>query len=69
MKVISKAIKKNYIFNCPICGSKLEAEPSDFEHIGSRMIKLNCPVCNEDIYMDIEWKGLEVKIVYENTSE
>lgn len=65
MKVISKAIKKNYIFNCPICGAKLEAEPSDFEDIGDIIKCFYCPVCNKKRH--VNWKELEKKTIYENT--
>lgn len=67
MKVIKKAVKKTYIFNCPNCGARLEAEPSDFEDMGNKIKAFYCPVCCKKRH--ISWRELRKKTIYENISE
>ena len=50
MKILHKAIQKLYLFSCPVCGSKLEAFPSELIDIGNKVSKFWCPECNEDRY-------------------
>ena len=58
MKIVDKAVKKVYRFNCPNCQSRLEGESKEFEDI-----KFFCPVCKKDRY--ITWSYLRKKTVYE----
>lgn len=37
MKIVDKAVKKVYRFNCPNCQSRLEGESKEFEDIGGRL--------------------------------
>ncbi len=64
MKVINKVIKKSYRFNCPGCGSKLEATPNELRDIGGKIIKYYCPICSEDRY--IPWGILRSKVIYDD---
>jgi transcription elongation factor Elf1 len=63
MKIIDKAVRKVYRFNCPNCGSRLEAECQELVDIGSKISRFHCPICRKDRY--IEWSALRKKIVYE----
>lgn len=63
MRVIEKAVKKVYRFNCPNCQSRLEADIQEFDDIGGKVNKFSCPVCKEDRY--ITWAELRKKIIYE----
>ncbi len=69
MKIVDKAVRKLYRFNCPNCGSRLEAEGHELVDIGGRVSRFFCPVCKVDRY--VGWSELRKKIVYEgeNTSE
>ena len=55
MKVIDKAEKSVYIFNCPACGSKLEANCDDLTIISNK-------ACKKPRY--ISWAALKCKIRY-----
>lgn len=44
MKIVDKAVKKVYRFNCPNCQSRLEGESKEFEDIGGKISKFFCPV-------------------------
>lgn len=46
MKIVDKAVKKVYRFNCPNCQSRLEGESKEFEDIGGKISKFFCPVCS-----------------------
>lgn len=59
MKIVDKAVKKVYRFNCPNCQSRLEGESKEFEDIGGKISKFFCPVCKKDRY--ITWSDLIVK--------
>ena len=48
MKIVDKAVKKVYRFNCPNCQSRLEGESKEFEDIGGKISKFFCPVCKKD---------------------
>ena len=39
MKIVDKAVKKVYRFNCPNCQSRLEGESKEFEDIGGKISK------------------------------
>ncbi len=54
MKIVDKAVKKVYRFNCPNCQSRLEGESKEFEDIGGKISKFFCPVCKKDRY--ITWE-------------
>lgn len=63
MKIVDRAVKKVYRFNCPNCQSRLEGESKEFEDIGGKISKFFCPVCKKDRY--ITWSDLRKKTVYE----
>lgn len=63
MKIVDKAIKKVYRFNCPNCQSRLEAESQELIDIGGKVSKFFCPVCKKERY--ITWSDLRKKIIYE----
>lgn len=63
MKIINKAVKKVYRFNCPNCQSCLEGESWEFDDIGGKVNKFYCPVCRRDRF--ITWSDLRKKIIYE----
>lgn len=63
MKIVDRAVKKIYRFNCPNCQSRLEGESKEFEDIGGKISKFFCPVCKKDRY--ITWSDLRKKTVYE----
>lgn len=63
MKIVEVAVKRVYRFNCPNCGSRLEAESQELVDIGGKVSKFFCPVCKKDRY--IGWSDLRKKIVYE----
>ena len=50
MKIVDKAVKKVYRFNCPNCQSRLEGESQEFVDIGGKVNKFFCPVCRQDRY-------------------
>ena len=64
MKIIDRAVKKLYRFNCPNCQSRLEADSKEMADIGGKVCKFYCPVCDQERY--ITWSDLRKKIVYEN---
>jgi predicted RNA-binding Zn-ribbon protein involved in translation (DUF1610 family) len=63
MKIVEKALRKVYRFNCPNCGSKLEAGHREIVDIGGKVSKFFCPVCRKDRYVD--WVALRKKTIYE----
>lgn len=65
MRIIEVAVKQLYQFNCPNCGSKLEANPSELTDIGGKVSKFFCPVCQCERY--ICWRSLRVRRVYEES--
>ena len=64
MKILGKAVRKLYRFNCPNCGSRLEAEYQEMEDIGGKINKFFCPICRKDRF--INWSSLSKKTVYED---
>ena len=38
MKIVDKAVKKVYRFNCPNCQSRLEGESKEFEDVGGCLL-------------------------------
>jgi predicted RNA-binding Zn-ribbon protein involved in translation (DUF1610 family) len=63
MKIVDKAVRKVYRFNCPNCGSRLEAEYQELVDIGGKVSKFFCPVCRKDRFVD--WSVLRKRTVYE----
>lgn len=66
MKIVDKALRKIYRFNCPNCGSKLEAEYRELVDIGGKVSKFFCPVCAKERY--IGWSELRKKTIYETNN-
>lgn len=64
MRIIEVAEKQCYRFNCPNCGSKLEAEPFELIDIGGKVSRFFCPVCRKERY--IYWRSLRVLRVYDD---
>lgn len=64
MRVLDVASKQLYRFNCPNCGSRLEAECRDLTDIGGKVSEFYCPVCRSKRY--ISWGSLRKRVVYEN---
>lgn len=64
MEVIGIAVKKVYRFNCPYCGSKLEAGHKELIDIGGKVCTFYCPICKQTRY--ISWSNIRKKIVYGN---
>lgn len=62
MKIVDKAVKKVYRFNCPNCQSRLEGESKEFEDIGGKISKFFCPVCKKDRYITYDACNLELDI-------
>ncbi len=62
MKIIDKAEKIVYIFNCPVCCTKLEADCNDLTVVGNKSCKYLCPICEKVRY--IYWSALKCKIYY-----
>lgn len=62
MKVIDKAEKSIYIFNCSACSSKLEANCDDLTIIGNKICKYRCPVCKKVRY--ISWSAMKSKTLF-----
>ena len=62
MKIVDEAVRKVYRFNCPNCGSKLEAESRELVDIGNKISKFYCPVCRKDRF--ISWSLLRNKTIY-----
>lgn len=63
MKIVDIAVNRVYRFNCPNCGSKLEAECHELVDIGGKVSKFFCPVCRKERF--IRWSELRKKTVYE----
>lgn len=48
MKIVDKAVKKVYRFNCPNCQSRLEGESKEFEDIGGGAYVSICAIGNRN---------------------
>lgn len=66
MRVVNIAVKQFYRFNCPNCGSKLEADSDELVDIGGKVCRFWCPICREERY--IVWSSLRKRTVYEDSS-
>lgn len=66
MRVVNVAVKQFYRFNCPNCGSKLEADSDELVDIGGKVCRFWCPICREERY--IVWSALRKRTVYEDSS-
>lgn len=62
MEVIKVAQRKVYLFNCPNCGSRLQAETKDLVDIGGKVITFYCPICKKIRY--ISWSSIRKKFIY-----
>lgn len=47
MRVVDVAVRQCYRFNCPNCGSRLEADCGDLVDIGGKTSRFWCPVCRK----------------------
>ena len=56
MKVLMTGIKETYLFTCPVCKSKLEAEKHEVEEISDAegVYTFICPVCKKKRYIHAE---------------
>lgn len=66
MKIVDVAVQQFYRFNCPNCGSKLEAEIGELVDVGGKVCRFLCPVCRKECH--ISWGSLRKRTVYENRS-
>ncbi len=67
MKIVDVAVKRVYRFNCPNCGSRLEADCTELTDIGGKVSKFFCPVCRTERY--ISWVELRKRTIYEGSQE
>lgn len=51
MRVVDVAVRQCYRFNCPNCGSRLEADCGDLVDIGGKTSRFWCPVCRKERYV------------------
>ena len=66
MRMGNVAVWQCYRFNCPNCGSKLEADSDELVDVGGKTSRFWCPVCREERY--ISWSSLRKRTVYEDSS-
>ena len=66
MRIVDVAVRQCYRFNCPICGSKLEADSGELVYIGGKTSQFWCPVCRKERY--VPWSSLRKRVVYEDKS-
>lgn len=66
MRIVNVAVRQCYRFNCPNCGSKLEADSDELVDVGGKTSRFWCPVCREERY--IPWSSLRKRTVYEDSS-
>ena len=64
IRVIEIGTKRVYRFNCPNCGSRLEAEPGDLLDIGGKICEFFCSICKANRH--ISWSELIKKHIYES---
>lgn len=67
MRIVDVAIKQLYRFNCPACGSRLEAEVGELRDIGGKVSEFYCPICKRTRH--ISWNLLKKRTVYESRVE
>lgn len=67
LKIVKKAVKKVYRFNCPDCGTRLEAVPAELVDMGNKISKFFCPACRKDRY--VGWGELRKKTICEDDTE
>jgi predicted RNA-binding Zn-ribbon protein involved in translation (DUF1610 family) len=63
MKLIDKAFRREYRFDCPHCGNRIEAAYPELTDVGGGVGKFFCPVCRQDRFIDLS--VFRKKIVYE----
>ena len=66
MRIVDVAVRQCYRFNCPICGSKLEADSGELVDIGGKTSQFGCPVSRKERY--VPWSSLRKRVVYEDKS-
>lgn len=66
MRIVNVAVRQCYRFNCPNCGSKLEADSDELVDVGGKTSRFWCPFCREERY--IPWSSLRKRTVYEDSS-
>lgn len=66
LRVVDVAVRQCYRFNCPNCGSRLEADCGDLVDIGGKTSRFWCPVCRKERY--VPWSALRKRVVYEDKS-
>lgn len=66
MRVVEVAVRQYYRFNCPNCGSKLEADFNELSDIGGKTSRFWCPICQKERY--IPWNALRKRVVYQDKS-
>ena len=66
LRVVDVAVRQCYRFNCPNCGSRLEADCGDLVDIGGKTSRFWCPVCRKERY--VPWSSLRKRVVYEDKS-
>lgn len=54
MRVVDVAVRQCYRFNCPNCGSRLEADCGDLVDIGGKTSRFWCPVCRKGTVYSME---------------
>ena len=64
MRIVNVAVRQCYRFNCPNCGSKLEADGDELVDVGGKTSRFWCPVCREERY--IPWSSLRKRTIYED---
>ena len=64
--IVDVAVRQCYRFNCPNCGSRLEADCGDLVDIGGKTSRFWCPVCRKERY--VPWSALRKRVVYEDKS-
>ena len=58
MRILEKGIGYTYVFICPGCGSRLEAERDELRtRLGDTEAKFYCPVCERERWID--WSQID----------
>ena len=84
MRIVNVAVRQCYRFNCPNCGSKLEADSDELVDVGGKTSRFWCPVCRlrgqfrrlskplygkECFSMDTMFENLDFRFDKENNDE